>query len=195
MAFKTFAAGETLTAADVNTYLAKQAVIVCTSGTRPASPVEGMAIYETDTDKFLTYDGATWNLPKSLAGGALIAPAQVATSQTGITTETSLTGLSLAVTVGASRRVRVHAEVTVGATVSGDSAMLRIKEGATILRKREGVVTSGRGLLLIATVYLTPSTGAHTYIATLERVTGTGSVSVGGTDADSLLAVEDVGGA
>ena len=60
MAFKTFTAGETLTASDVNTYLAKQAVIVCTSGTRPASPVEGMTIYETDTDRLACYDGASW---------------------------------------------------------------------------------------------------------------------------------------
>lgn len=61
MAFKTFAAGDVLTASDVNTYLMKQAVIVCTSGTRPSSPNEGMTIYETDTDKILTYTGSTWS--------------------------------------------------------------------------------------------------------------------------------------
>jgi len=41
---------------------------VCTSSTRPPSPTEGMAIYETDTDRYLVYDGSNWNLPKSIAG-------------------------------------------------------------------------------------------------------------------------------
>ena len=65
MAFKTFVPGATLTAAEVNTYLAKQAVIGCTSTTRPSSPPEGMTIYETDTDRLLTYTTATtgWQPP------------------------------------------------------------------------------------------------------------------------------------
>lgn len=53
MAFKVFTS-TTLTAADVNDYLSEQAVIVCTSGTRP-TPQEGMTIYETDTDRVLFY--------------------------------------------------------------------------------------------------------------------------------------------
>jgi hypothetical protein len=60
VAFRVFAAGEVLTAANVNDYLMEQVVIVCTSGTRPSSPGEGWTIYETDTDKILTYDGSGW---------------------------------------------------------------------------------------------------------------------------------------
>jgi hypothetical protein len=60
VAFKVFAAGEVLTAANVNDYLMEQVLIVCTSGTRPASPGEGWTIYETDTDRILTYDGSGW---------------------------------------------------------------------------------------------------------------------------------------
>lgn len=33
---------------------------VCTSTTRPASPYEGQAIYETDTDLMLIYNGSAW---------------------------------------------------------------------------------------------------------------------------------------
>ena len=62
MAFKTFTAGEVLTASDVNTYLAKQSRIVCTSGTRPGSPVEGMTIYETDLNRIMGYDGTAWQI-------------------------------------------------------------------------------------------------------------------------------------
>ena len=37
--------------------------IICTSGTRPASPFAGQQIYETDTKKELTYDGTSWTQP------------------------------------------------------------------------------------------------------------------------------------
>jgi hypothetical protein len=60
MPFKIFAVEEVLASADVNNYLMKQALITCTSGTRPASPNKGMAILETDTDRFMVHDGATW---------------------------------------------------------------------------------------------------------------------------------------
>ena len=33
---------------------------VCTSSTRPASPYEGQAIFETDTDRMLIYNGTAW---------------------------------------------------------------------------------------------------------------------------------------
>ena len=59
MAFKTFSPG-VLTSSDVNTFLMRQAIIVCTSATRPAAPNEGMTIYETDTDKVLSYSGTAW---------------------------------------------------------------------------------------------------------------------------------------
>lgn len=59
MGFKTFT-GTTLSSSDMNAYLMKQTVIVCTSGTRPSSPNEGMTIYETDTNRRLTYNGSAW---------------------------------------------------------------------------------------------------------------------------------------
>lgn len=67
MPYKTFNNGDVLTAADVNDYLMEQAVITCTSGTRPSSPVEGMTIYETDTDAIRTYSGSAWTVVHYLA--------------------------------------------------------------------------------------------------------------------------------
>jgi hypothetical protein len=67
MAFKTFAPG-VLTSSDVNTFLMRQAVIVCTSSTRPASPNEGMTIYETDTDRTSQWNGSAWVDIGALAG-------------------------------------------------------------------------------------------------------------------------------
>lgn len=51
-----------LTAADVNDYLMEQAVIQCTSATRPSSPHEGMTIYETDTNMLRIYNGSLWQI-------------------------------------------------------------------------------------------------------------------------------------
>lgn len=78
MAFKTFTVGEVLTASDVNTYLAKQAVIVCTSGTRPTA-AEGMTIYETDTDLLKTYNGTAWVTSSQVAGPTSYTPTWSAT--------------------------------------------------------------------------------------------------------------------
>jgi hypothetical protein len=50
---------EVFRSADINTYLMRQALIVCTSGTRPP-PVTGMHIWQTDTNSELVWDGATW---------------------------------------------------------------------------------------------------------------------------------------
>lgn len=66
MSFKTFTSGAVLTAAELNTYLMQQANIVCTSGTRPSSPVEGMRIIETDTDLEYTYSGSGWVVSNTL---------------------------------------------------------------------------------------------------------------------------------
>lgn len=60
MGYKSWATEEVLASADLNNLLMKQAVIVCTSGTHPSSPPEGMMIYETDTDKYLGFDGSNW---------------------------------------------------------------------------------------------------------------------------------------
>jgi hypothetical protein len=60
MVYHTFVSGEVLTAANVMNNLMNQSVIVCTSGTRPSSPVAGMTIFETDTIQYAGYTGAAW---------------------------------------------------------------------------------------------------------------------------------------
>ncbi len=61
MPFKTFTPS-VLTSADMNDYLMKQTIIVCTAGTKPASPVNGMTVYETDTGNYVTYNGSAWTV-------------------------------------------------------------------------------------------------------------------------------------
>jgi hypothetical protein len=58
MAWKTWTAGDVLTAADINA----QSPTLCTSSTRPTGGnlYEGVIITETDTERVLYYDGTGW---------------------------------------------------------------------------------------------------------------------------------------
>lgn len=102
MAFKTFAPG-VLTSSDLNTFLMRQAVITCTSSTRPASPSEGMTIYETDTDRYKTYSGSAWE--DGFRSGAWVS----------YTPTVSTWGLGNGTITGAYQKVGrlVHAEVEI----------------------------------------------------------------------------------
>jgi hypothetical protein len=77
MPFRIFAAGEVLTAANVNDYLAEQAISTF-AGTAArssaiASPTEGQLSYLQDTDQLSYYDGSAWvNAPG--ARPTLVAP-------------------------------------------------------------------------------------------------------------------------
>jgi hypothetical protein len=94
MAFKTFAPG-VLTSSDVNTFLMRQAVIVCTSSTRPASPNEGMTIYETDTDRHAFYTGTAWRY----FGGKILQVVRATDATQRSTTSTSAVDASISVTI------------------------------------------------------------------------------------------------
>lgn len=61
MPFKNFVIEEG-ESSDINTYLMRQMNIICTSSTRPSSPISGMRIFETDTLKDMVYDGSGWRL-------------------------------------------------------------------------------------------------------------------------------------
>ncbi|MGW5259701.1 hypothetical protein ACWEQG_01920 [Microbispora sp. NPDC004025] len=63
MPYRTFGT-EVFTSSDMNTYLMRQALIVCTSGTRP-SPVPGMHIWQTDTLTEHVWDGSAWRFTRA----------------------------------------------------------------------------------------------------------------------------------
>ena len=195
MAFKTFTAGAVLTASDVNTYLAKQAVVVCTSTTRPSSPPEGMVVYETDTDKMLAYTTATtgwvppWNMPWGHVASATNTPtANVAMTAYTVVTLT-MTGLA------ANRRLRFDGVVTsVGSPAITDPELTSelvvggtaITSGAT---KQKGVYSSP-GWYTNHCLTGTAVTGAGGSLTALVRLTLVGSNAfVGGCS----LTVEDIG--
>ena len=69
--YRTFSAGEVLTASNVQTFLQDQVVLVFASaaaaGSALPSPAEGQFRFLRDTDSFQYYDGAAW---QAAGGGA-----------------------------------------------------------------------------------------------------------------------------
>lgn len=76
MPFKSFVAGEILTASDVNTFLGAQAISVFADATaRDAaitSPVTGQFAFRTDDDTLEFWDGSTWQEYKTGAPSAVV---------------------------------------------------------------------------------------------------------------------------
>lgn len=201
MGYHTFVAGEVLTAANVNTYLMNQAVIVCTSGTRPASPTAGMLIWETDTNTNRMWDGAAWQVV--ITRGVIARVTSIAVTA-GITTQTVYSGMAdLAFTTTAGRRYKVTLLLNVESTVAGDSVDISIRDGAgsapttgstlVNLLRLPGISVASRTAQYGYSFDWTPSAGAHDLGVFATRQVGTGTVSIGNASYTSYLIVEDVG--
>jgi hypothetical protein len=194
MAFKTFADGDALPAADLNTYLMGQALVKATSSTRPSSPGEGSAVYETDTDKLVVYTTATtgwvppWNLPWGRIGSG-----STTSAQTGVgATPTDLTSLTATATLVANRYYRATLHVPYTQVTSPGTANFIILNGATNV--------GGCSVTLDATEYgtasieclFTASSGSATVKAQASTTGGTLSTNVS-ANSPALLIIEDVG--
>jgi hypothetical protein len=132
---------------------------------------------------------------KKLPGG-WIGEASAVANQTGITTETALTGLSVTVTVAASRLLRVTGHGRASRTVADGLMLGTIKEdGVAVgrwLHHQPSAATemgTGHGFVLRR-----PAAGAHTYALFLERFSGTGTVATdAAASAPAYITVEDLG--
>ena len=114
-------------------------------------------------------------------GGTTLGYAEVSTSQSGITTLTDLTGLSVSVNVPAGgRRIKITGWLPqVYSSVAGDRADFHIREGNTSLAvayTRTNLVSDGGFGGLTVMAVLIPSAGNHTYKLSLARGLGTGSL-------------------
>lgn len=121
--------------------------------------------------------------------------AQAVASQTGLDSSTyhDLTSLSIAVTVGASRRIRIHGHTIIGSlSAYPNTVILAIREGATVLQQGQRRLFDAGQDSLDTFVVLTPSTGAHTYKLSMTVTGGTVSSEAGATFPAFIL-VEDIG--
>jgi hypothetical protein len=71
--YRTFAAGEVLTAANVQTYLQDQVIAAYANAAAAdaalASPAEGQFRWLSDTDAFQVYSGSAWVVAGGATGG------------------------------------------------------------------------------------------------------------------------------
>ena len=92
MTYKLWATNELLTSTDLNN-LSKQTVIVTTSGSKPTPPTNGMLVFETDTNNYVSYSStlSAWIvLGKTITG--TYTPTLTATSNPNLGTGGTILG-------------------------------------------------------------------------------------------------------
>lgn len=145
-----------------------------------------------DTGRDYVWNGTAWVL-LNVPGGTLGYSQSVA-NQAGIgTSATDLTGLSVAVTVGASRRIRVSAFVNISMQTAGARAIIRIQEGAGSLAVAWEDLLVGHFAPVNVSAVLTPSAGAHTYKVTASVTPGATITSQAAANEPVYILVEDIG--
>ncbi len=133
----------------------------------------------------------------SLPGGA-IGLVQVTSSQTGITSITDLSGLSVTVTANASRMIRVTGHFAVQKNTNAGLVKALIRESSTTLSLfGDNIMGNGSDVNSRATaegsVILTPSAGSHTYKLSLSSATTDVDMSAAAGDpGPAFLLVEDI---
>ena len=125
--------------------------------------------------------------------GGWIGYAEATTNQGAITTAVDLTSLTVTVTAGTSRRLRISGRVLISSSVDGDIASLAAMEGATTLNTSQSRMSASATMVVIEAV-VTPTAGSHTYKLQAARAAGTGSLStLASATAAAFIAVEDLG--
>jgi hypothetical protein len=125
--------------------------------------------------------------------GGWIGYAEKADSDFGpVIAETDVTGLTVTVTVGANRRIRVTGDASL--VSNGSSAEGRIKEGVTILGRFGRLAPPATSDLArqSGSVVLTPSAGSHTYKLTVLGTTPGVEIMCSAQEPAFIL-VEDLG--
>lgn len=126
--------------------------------------------------------------------GGWIGYAEVVASQGTITTAVDLTGLTVTVTVGTSRRIRITGHIRVNSTVAGDYCRLDICDGASTILGQGQQQIGASNEAVYATLVLTPTAGAKTYKLMLSRSVGTGSLTMNASaNGPAYILVEDLG--
>ena len=207
--YKLFATGDVLTAAQVNTYLNEQTIMVFASTSARDSALssaksEGMFAFNTDADELYYYDGSSWVL-SGLSGDISSIVTAAASGLSGgatsgdVTLVLNLAGLTAAQNFGADG---AGVDVTLHSDTAGDYAMwdssaecliLEGTSGATVLDVTDGNVVIGDGTLTVGSdgagedvTFYSDTAGDHmVWDSSAEKLTITG------TDSQTALDVPD----
>jgi hypothetical protein len=128
--------------------------------------------------------------------GGWIGWEEVYADQTGITTDTALTGLSVTVTVNTNRRLKVSAQMIVEATVATDRIAGYIKQDGVVIANfiDDGDALATGGMMYSGWTVTAPAAGSHTFALSIARTTGTGTIGMLATLTNpASLLVEDIG--
>lgn len=133
------------------------------------------------------------------SGGAApsgtLAYAEVTSGQSGISSLTDLSGLSVTVEVPANRRIRVSGYGLLSADTANATFNLHIRESTTTLQRWTGRYEKPTADILDQAniqAVLTPSQGSHTYKLSLETAAGTIDLTADSTR-PAYIMVEDLG--
>lgn len=117
---------------------------------------------------------------------------KTATNQTGIGSVTNLTGLSVAVTVGTGRRIKVTGVAPLKQNTSAGGPVLYIFEGGSQLQTTFFPCLVNQTVQPYVQVILSPSAGAHTYNLAAAASLNTIDTSYG-VAGPAFILVEDIG--
>lgn len=154
---------------------------------------KGQRAIALDTGKDHVWDGTAWRVdaaPRGWLGYAQTTAQQLAVGAAA----TDLAGLSVAVTVAASRQIRIRGQVSVLQQTAAGNVFLQVREGTTVLQDVPVTVgVNAYGTLSIESV-ITPTAGAHTY--KLSLFTSAGALDTqGSATRPHFILVEDIGAA
>lgn len=114
--------------------------------------------------------------------GGWIGYAEVTANQTGISSVTDLTSLSVTVTVGTSRRIQVFGFARLTQQTSNGIITFSIRDGSsTTLSTYLFTASTGNSTQGVVSAVLTPSSGSNTYKLSLATTAGTVDMSAGAT--------------
>jgi len=122
--------------------------------------------------------------------------AQATSNQGSITTEVDLTSLSVTVTVGTGRRIRITGVCRAQNDTANSGFALQIQEGVTEFQTdSQRLPAASEPGTFHAVAVITPSAGSHTYKLTGQRQGVGTATTIAAAAAPAFILVEDIGAA